>query len=340
MTIPLQVKRAAEAADELQKQLVSGETPEQPAAETPAGEEQAPVTAEQQFTREPAAAEAPAPEGQPSGGPEDWEEKYRTLSGKYSSEVPKLHRQLKELQDKLDHMRDLFAQLQTQPPPAPAPDSDRRAAPKPTTVISDEEREDYGEDLLDVMGRAGKQAVTPEIEALRAEIAALKQQLGGVTQHVAKSAREEMFDTLTKEVPNWAQINESQQFLDWLGQLDPYSGYRRQDMLDHASANNDAARIVNFFRGFLRESNAVAPTSQTGSPQRGAKRNLEEMVTPGAGRSGTVSAPQGNESTWSQREIAQFYRDVNQGKYKNDPKQKDAIERQILKASTEGRVTV
>jgi hypothetical protein len=354
MNVPLQVKKAAQRADEIQQQLleeqkkadVSGQgapAPTAPAAEEPPagaaeqGEAQAPAGADTQFT---------GAEGAPAGGQEgeedeggDYAEKYRTLAGKYSSEVPKLHQQIRDLQNKLDGMRNLIAQMQTapqpQPPPAPTPDNDMKAAP--AKLLSAEEIEEYGDDLIDVMGRAGKAAVTPEILALRKEVEQLRMQLGNVNQHVVKTEREGLFDILGKEVPDWRRINESQEFLNWLAQPDPYSGVVRQEMLDHASVNNDATRIINFFRGFLRESNAVAPPSQTGSRQ--AKRNLEDMVTPGAGRSGTASAPKGAERNWSQREIASFYRDVRDGKYKNDPKQKDAIERQIMRAVNEGRVT-
>lgn len=356
MNVPLQVKKAAEQANAIQAQLVEEqkkvEAAEQGApspapegeAPPPAGEQAAPpAAADQQFSGAPAGE--PAGEGGEEAAGADWEEKYRTIAGKYSSEVPKLHKQVKELQDKLDNMRNLFARMEDhyrtgqQPPVQAAPQVAPQGTPQgtPEPLLSVEEVEEYGDDLIDVMGRAGKAAVSPELAALRQELAQLKAQMGSVSQHVVKSEREQMFDILTKEVPDWRRINESQEFLDWLAQPDPYSGFMRQEMLDHASGVNDATRIINFFRGFLRESNAVAPTSQTGSRQ--AKRNLEDMVTPGAGRSGTVSAPKGAERNWSQRDIASFYRDVRDGKYKNDPKQKDAIERQILKAVNEGRVT-
>jgi hypothetical protein len=56
---------------------------------------------------------------------------------------------------------------------------------------------------------------------------------------------------LDREVPRWREINADPRWLQWLAQRHELSGQPRQRLLDDATAQGDARRIIALFHGFL-----------------------------------------------------------------------------------------
>ncbi len=353
MSIPAQVKQAAEAAERQLAQLYAVQQGTQEPQSAPQGDagtqappqegDNAPSAADTQFSAqdgapqgEPAPEQPPAPEA-PAEEP-GWEQKYKTLQGMYNKEVPVLRRQVQQMEADMEAMRRLLAQMhasQAAPPSASAP-----ASPPAKRRVTDAEVKDYGEELIDVVQRASLDAFEPYVSQLEAKLARFEQMVGGVAQHTQQSARAVLFDKLTAAVPNWEHINKSGEFLSWLDQADPYAGVPRQAMLTQAFENNDVARVVAFFKGFLRDSGAASEPEQRAptSPPAAGRADLRSMVSPGAARSSTTTPSKSNERVWSQRDIANFYNEVMSGKYRDNAAKKDAIEREIIAAVNEGRV--
>ncbi len=114
MALPAQVKKQIKAGNKAYE-TVYGDDKE---VAKPKSAEESP-SPEPQPIEEPAETPAPVgePEGEPASAPEvkpaaeepDYEQKFKVLKGKYDSEVPQLHAQLREmgaqmqkLQEKLD----------------------------------------------------------------------------------------------------------------------------------------------------------------------------------------------------------------------------------------------
>jgi hypothetical protein len=104
----------------------------------------------------------------------------------------------------------------------------------------------FGPELLDVAQRAAQHAVGPELQQLRDENRDLQEQLSSA----AKLALDRELDAA---VPNWREINVSEQFHRWLSMPEPYSGIIRDRLLKDATAAVDPRRVIRFFQGFLRE---------------------------------------------------------------------------------------
>ncbi len=337
------------AGDQPDDQNLEGGNDETAQPQTPPEGVQPPPAAEARPVAvpdgQPPADASVEPPAKPSAGGEPtdaWQKRYSILKGKYDAEVPRQARQIKELKTELASVRGLLAQLNEQKPVAPAGSIETPASlEKPAQrLLKQQEIEDYGEELIGVIHRGAAEAFNPEIAALKEEIKQLKGQLGGVSQTLHSSQRDSVLDILTREVPDWKTLNEDELFLSWLDQVDTFSGEPRQVLLDRAFGSGDAARVVAFFKGYLNENAALQPPQQDEAPPaRKTPSKLDDMVAPGKPKGASGGAQQGEKRTWTQKQITDFYQAVNKGKYRNQPDKQAAIERDIVAAGREGRIT-
>lgn len=333
MAVPRQVQQAADEAEQQLKQIFQeGQPPPEQGDGAPAGEAPPDLQFQPQSETPPVGEQPPEPEE--SG----WEQKYKTLQGMYNKEVPVLRRQLQQMEADMEAMRRLMAQMHaSQQVPQSAPQS---APPTPAQRrVKEADVKDYGEDFIDVVQRASLDAVDPYVAKLEAKLAQFEQMMGGMAQQTQLTVRQQLFEKLTQAVPSWEEINRSGEFISWLDQADPYAGVRRQDLLSQAFEHNDIARVVAFFKGFLRDTGAASePEQRTPTPAAAGRADLRTMVSPGTARSSTTTPSKSTERIWSQRDIATFYSDVMNGKYRDNAAKKEQIEREIFAAVNEGRV--
>jgi hypothetical protein len=267
--------------------------------------------------------------------PEHWKHKYNVLKGKYDKEVPRLQEenaiirgQVTELQR---HMQDVINAK-------PQPENENQAAKQP--LITAEELEDYGSEMIDVVKRAAREEFEPVIAQLREENANLRGLLGGVQQQTTVNARQAMLDTLDEQISNWRELNSNPEFLGWLENVDPYSGEKKLDLLRTAFEGNNTARVSAFFKGFLNENAAFTSSQQPVETK--PQVSLETLVAPGRAADGDEPrAQEGNVNgkVWTDSEIKTFYRDVQRGVYQNDPVEKERLERDIFLAQQQGRIS-
>lgn len=114
----------------------------------------------------------------------------------------------------------------------------------------DDER-NFGPELLDVATRAARHALAPEMQRLHEENQLLHHE-------VSRATKATIDHELDAQVPNWRAINSDENFHRWLLLPDTYSGVIRDRLLKDAAAAGDAARVANFFRGYLAQAGAAA----------------------------------------------------------------------------------
>lgn len=264
----------------------------------------------------------------------DWKQKYSVLKGKYDAEVPRLSVELRDAKERLTKLEDAMLK------PTPTPEE---KVGEPT--FTPEEIEDYGTDLLDIMGRKAREIAQkeflPEVDALKVEVANLVRQIGATGQRIEKQEQNEVFAMLDREVKDWRKINIDPRFNEWLDQSDPFTGQTRKELMLKAFDTKHAPRVQAFFDSFLKENAAVTPiptADPTGQVGRTVTLDLEDYVAPGTPKtSGQSSAPK-EKRVWTSKEIGQFYSGVQKGHYKNRPEDKARIEADIVAATREGRV--
>jgi len=335
MGLPKQVRDQIEEANKIAEELQKNAEPE---AEEVVSEEDSAKdkeTAESEdlsFDNEAEEVEQPKAEVTEHPSTADFEHKYKTLQGMYNSEK----RRNSELQEYLNDLRTQVEELKEAQ--TSKPDQEIQEVAEKLSLLSPDEIEDYGSDLIDVMKRAAREAVQDEINELRAENAELKQAAGQITNRFVEDERSKLYNALDSQVENWRDINRDYEFLQWLNERDVYSGESRKTLLNKAFLANDAGRVINFFKGFLNETAAVTPSGAGHQAERKKKTSLESLASPGTGASSSADNTSNQGRMWKESDIARFYEDARKGKFKGRDDEYRRTERSIQAAMTSGRL--
>lgn len=313
--LPTAIQRAADEAAAIELAMTQGPTPSQPvevtASDPPAIQTPAPVAA-------PVPAPAPA---EPSKDAAYWEQRFKTVAGMYQKTVPELQAQLAELQKSV-------AATQQQLAAKPEPKSPEQPVVDPKDVAA------FGEDLVEMVQRQAKtiySAMAAQVNDLVARfeqrVTALEQQVTGVAKKADTSIEQQFYMTLSKLVPDWEAVNESQEWLAWLAQVDPVYGAPRQAALDAAFNRFDVERVASVFDAFKASRPAPAPAP-----------SLANQVAPST--SGTAAAPAATEQKpiYTQKTLNDFFLDVAKGRYRGREAEAARIERELETAAAEGRI--
>jgi hypothetical protein len=325
MGVPEQVRKQTEKVQQLYDDLnpesqtgdAGEETSQAGASSGAGGQKQTPSTNE------------------PVGGDQEntFEQRYRTLQGKYNAEIPALNAHVQELSHRLAQTQQLLSTIQA----APQPEMSRPQS-QPISSLTEEERSEYG-DSIDVMRKVSSDLLAPYQRRIDELTQTIQQMQGHVLPRVeqvakrqAESAEGAFWSALASAVPNWQDVNNDPDFHSWLLETDPLTGMTRQTYLEDAQSKLDAPRVASFFTSWLSH---PSNTAQTIKPLKASE--LEQQVAPGRSRS--TPAPQGmQKKTYTQRDIADFYRRVSQGAFKGREAERGAIESDIFAAQAEGRI--
>jgi hypothetical protein len=376
VVLPPAVKKAAERADELSRQANEhrikreadeANTPELPIAAPPtpspsptfqvAKFDPSNPNPPSELTMPPEkTTPPPSPSPSPSPSPptenSDWEHQFQSLKGRYERETETNRRMARQIAD----MQHLMASLQTAPP-APTPSTPQSGSGvrfdsgvgQPRYVTPEEVKE-YGEELMDIVGRRAREVYEPIISQLTNELNTVRQQVGGVRSSVAYDASVKMYEDLAKEVPHWESINSSPEFGRWLDQPDPLTGQIRRNILAWSHRNNLTGSVIAAFKGFLSDQASFGPANGGTVPGNGAdgysqsnpvastpQTDLRQFAAPGRAKTGQTQVPP-EKPFFSTAEITQFYRDKTAGKYAGREAEADALERALYEAGREGRI--
>lgn len=314
MALPQAIQAQVDQADAMLKAMNAPAAPETP--ETP--ETAQPEAVEPQ----PQAVTPPAPE--PQQKPDIWEQRYKSLQGRYNNEVPNLQRQVQELEGRLSEAVSKLEQAAAAKPEV------KESKP----VADPQDVEAFGADLVDMVQRVaermfGTAARNIQEQAVKFEqrLARVEDALQGTTQTVAMTAEQTFFDRLAKQVPEWEQVNVDESFLDWLREIDPVYGLPRQAALADAQRKLDADRAAAVFKAFLATTAPAAPKPNA----------VEKQVSPKASASSAPPAPNAK-PILSAKEVNDFYNDVARGRYKGREAEAKRIEQTINAAMAEGRI--
>lgn len=346
--IPDHVKRAAEAAEAFYK-VAAPDNPDA-ATDEAARSEAARVSAEaaaaaalqplpQEQVQNPQQVE-PVPaanEGPGNISAEDWHHRFLSMQGRYNKAtqtIGGMEQQMSELAQELVRTQNqLAAAQQTQPV------NHGTSQPSNNNLITDEDRANYGDELIDLARRAAMSSVAPELDRLRED----NQRL---TNRVQSTSKRELFTTLDGRLPQWREINKDVRFKSWLRLPNVYTGQLRSEMLKVAVDGANAPQVLQLFKDFLTEAQAtgqMAPAQQQEQQVQPVPRQaavaLETLAAPGRARpaSGDSQVPT-EKPIYSRAQITQLYRDKQRGLYAGREADFAANERELEAAQREGRI--
>jgi hypothetical protein len=342
--LPQAVQKQVDEANELIEKIYPVADSDAPA---PAEGEEAPVLEDT----------PPVEEVVPPNKEVDFEHKYNVLQGKYNAEVPRLSRQVQEqdglisdIRQQLTNTQTMLASMSQGKSAVPNEEVVSPASPAPRLVQDDEIRE-FGPDLYDFIKRTAQEAVDIKAatQPLEQRLGKAEQQALSAVQSVARDQGEKVLNLLSREVPKWETQNTDEAFLTWLLEVDPYTGSERGKLLSQAFASHDGPRVVAFFKGFLNENAVVttptpapAPPDETPIATPAEGQGLEGLVAPGTPKSGVDSgAPnEAGKRVWTQPLVTDLYAKINEftKRGKQAPKELRALEADLIRAQTEGRI--
>jgi hypothetical protein len=255
------------------------------------------------------------------------EARYQSLQGKYNAETAGLRAQLEQ---NTALVTQLLERENRQPAPA-APVAPQSPEERMRALgATDKDIEEYG-DLLPLVAKLAENMVRPTLTKLEGELNKIAQGQGQIVQQTRASRVAALEAQMDAALPTWRAINESQEFLDWLGITDIFSGVTRRVALTDAYNKLDAARVQGIFVAYAREypNAARAP----GAPQVDAGTLLAPEIRGGGG-----AAPEGagGKRIWSESEINDFYARVRKKLVSAEEYKRMMVE--IAQASAEGRI--
>lgn len=340
--IPEQIRRQAAQVEEYERALLAREQAQTEGDEgSTEGDTKAPTAVQEQQDQQ-VQDSKPAPQPRVDDEEDKWRRRYESLRGKYDAEITPLHRQNRELQQKLMELEKTLEELsKRKPEPEPKP-----AGP----LVTPQDVENFGSDLIDLIGRKATEvfhqyagSVMEKIRELESENACLRETVSTVEQKQGLSQKQIFLQQLAVRVPDWEALNTDPDFLAWLTVVDPLSGLQRQVLLDAAAESFDVARVAALFNAYKKEAGiGMQPVPQPApqvTQQDQKKSEVSAQVAPGKSKASSP-APASDQSRkiWRQAEVTRFYDDVRRGLYRGREAEQARIEAEIDLAVAEGRV--
>lgn len=298
------------------------------AAATPA-----PAAIEPTSTEPTPPAPAPVPTAQPVDMTAEFrrmQQQFDTLQGRFNA----VSLQNAELQGRVAEL--------SRTPPAPAP------APEPTSIVTEQDRSEFGEELIGLIGRVFQQTVGTQLRDLGSRLAGLEgrvantQQAVQVTQQTTWAEKVRKYEeTLDAQIPGWTVTNDDPKFLDWLENVDTLSGKKYMDLLADAHRSADAGRVIHIFclyKPDLRAAPPAAPAPTAPTPPAAPAPTIDpaSLAAPSTSAPTPLPTQPPVGRIWTMAEVDRLYDRKAKGTISSAEFQRE--EGEYLKALGEGRV--
>ncbi len=242
-------------------------------------------------------------------------QRHKVLKGKFDNEVPILHSELRNLKETL-------TKLQERSPENPAQaltvDEATVAPEVPEKVI-----ELYGETLINFIGERARFEATNVVKPFAEKVETVAQE----NENTRKNA---FFTRLSEAHSDWEQINDTTAWMNFLKEIVPELGYERQWIINNAIKTGNPEPIILQLTAFKQRSGSA-----------GEQTNLAMQETPsGEGKPSAGPVEDGEVEQIKESDIAAFYTDAAQGKYKNREKEFAHLEKMIQDASKAGKIVM
>lgn len=303
--LPKAVQAGLEKADAIQTKMNDGNRPKP--TPVPAPEQQAPKA-------EPPKVVDPEATMPPPASEETWEQRYKSFKGtgdRLLEDNKRLHAENNRLAEDSRTMREELSALRRQvedmskAPPEPEPE--------PPQGATEEDVESFGSDMVGFVTRVSQKAAADAMSVVNAKFAGImatleemRGEVSSVDQRSTQSATALFFKDLKTAVPDYAEINETVEWKEWLQITDPMAGVSRQVLLSDAQAKMDVDRVAAIFEAYKAQAQGNVEVTTEPSPQQQA---LESQVSPPKSKTQEAGGSRSDKQAkvWTQAEISDFY---------------------------------
>jgi len=318
MALPKQVQAQIAEIEAYEKALEAQQAPQPEELDT-----EAEVVAEVEASPEPEEAK-PADTSPTDVEDETFKQKYKTLMGKYDAEVPRLHQQVREMTEVTKQLQEELKALKVEP----------TKSKEKVSLVTDADRAEFGEELLDVQRRVAQevsQGYEGRLEQQDAVINELREELAKTGSQVGEVG---FSQRLNQAVPDFPQIDNDERWVAWLNEHDPMLRGPRRVQAQQAFDAGDVEAIAHYVS--LWKETLAAPTE--------AKPNqaeLEKQVAPNRSANSvrTQSATQ-NSKIYSPKDADRAWNKVRTLNTRGQYAEAEKLEADLTAAYMEGRVRV
>ena len=278
MALPKQVQAQLAEIEEIEKTL---HAQKEPKAEQPddALDTEAEVTSETKQAVEPVKV-TPTDTSPTDVEEETFKQKYKTLTGKYDAEVPRLHQQVKEMTEVTKQLQDELKALKVEP----------TKSKEKVSYVTDEDRAEFGEELIEVQRRVAKEVSQGYEDRFEQQEAVIKQ-LEDKLQQTGNQIGEVGFSQkLAQLVPDFAEVDKDERWIEWLNEHDPMLRGPRRDQAAVAFREGDAEAVAHYVSLWKQ---SITPAEVAPRDKRQAE--LEKQVTPSRSANSTRTQSAGQD---------------------------------------------
>ena len=253
---------------------------------------------------------------------ETFKQKYKTLTGKYDAEVPRLHQQVREMTEVTKQLQAQLQALKVEP-----------TKPKEkASLVTDADRAEFGEELLDVQRRVAREVseeYSGRLEQQDAVIQKLQDDLAKTGSQVGEVG---FSQRLNIAVPDFPQIDNDERWVSWLNEHDPMLRGPRRVQAQQAFDAGDVEAIAHYVS--LWKETLAAPADA-----RPNQAELEKQVAPNRSANSvrTQSTAQ-NSKVYSPRDADRAWEKVRTLNTRGQYAEAEKLEADLTVAYMEGRV--
>jgi hypothetical protein len=208
--------------------------------------------------------------------------------------------------------------------------------PGHSRYLKKEEREQYGDEILDMQARMAKGVAEDVVEqAVQARVAPYLSKIEELEQRVADTSDSSFWDKVEEKIPDAQTINATDpMWFDFLSAVEPGTGLTFRQIGENAYNSRDTARMVRLFEVFFAgrgegSQGNVTPAEPAARPPVKPGKVADKNAVPPA----PVAKPKIRES-----ELKSFYSDVARGRYRGRDKERAEREAILESAVQEGRI--
>ena len=201
--------------------------------------------------------------------------------------------------------------------------------------MTDEDRAEFGEELIDVQRRVAKEVASEYEDRFEAQANIIKQLQDQLKQNDSKVGQMSFSQKLAQLVPDFQQIDNDERWVAWLNEVDPILRDQRRVLAQAAFDKGDAEAVAHYVQ--LWKQTLKSPDEEI-QVKAVRQAELEKQVSPSRSATSASSPTDRKGKVYSEREVSQGWNKIRTLNTRGQYAEAEKLEAEITAAYLEGRV--